>query len=365
MLAFLPILVMASTTYNWGIIGCGLISADFAKALQKSSRSNIIACAARRLESAQQFAKDFDIPLINAYSSYDDVCSNPKVDIIYVGTIHPMHCKSVITALQNGKHVLCEKPMGMNLRETEEMIATAKKNGVFLMEAMWTRFFPAYRKARELVTSGVIGDVVHYYADFGVKMPGPNEFRGARLWDNALGGGALLDIGCYVVNPLSWVFGPKMPRKMTVDGVMDKEHDVDATIGVTMMYSDRQYAQLSCTFLANTARERTISGTKGRVRIENEAHAPTKVTLWRDDGTLPGQVETFEFALPDKYATNFPNGEGMLYQIEAVTKCVDEGRLESPEYSWNEMLSTVRIMDEIRSQIGLKYPADSVIQSKL
>ena len=99
---------MATKTYNWGIIGCGLISSDFSKALLKSSRSKIVACAARKLEKAQQFAKDFGIPLINAYSSYDDVCTNPNVDVVYVGTIHPMHCKSVLTALKNNKHVLCE-----------------------------------------------------------------------------------------------------------------------------------------------------------------------------------------------------------------------------------------------------------------
>jgi len=355
---------MASPTYNWGIIGCGLISTDFAKALQKSPRCNIVACAARKIEKAQQFADAFDIPRVHAVSSYDALCSNPDVDVVYVGTIHPMHCKSVVTALQNKKHVLCEKPMGMNLRETEEMVAAARENQVFLMEAMWTRFFPAYRRARELVTSGAIGDVVHYYGDFGVKMPGPNEFRGARLWDNALGGGALLDIGCYAVNPLSWVFGPKLPRKMTVDGVLDSEHGVDSTVAVTIMYGDRQYAQLSCTFLANSARERTISGTKGRVRIENEAHAPTRVTWWKDTES-GGESQSFEYPLPGKYATNFPRGEGMLYQLEAVVQCLDEGRLESPEYSWNEMLSTVRIMDEIRKQIGLKYPADSLVASKL
>lgn len=254
-----------------------------------------------------------------------------------------------------------QKPMGMNLRETEEMIAAARRNHVFLMEAMWSRFFPAYRKARELVTSGAIGDVVHYYADFGVQMPGPNDPRGPRLWDNKLGGGALLDIGCYVVNPLSWIFGPKLPRTMSVDGTVDKEHAVDSMVAMTMMYDDRQYAQLSCTFMADTARERTISGTKGRVRIEAEAHAPTGVTWWKEDGT----TEKFEFAMPCKYETNFPRGEGMLYQVEAVVKCLDEGRVECPEYSWNEMLSTMRIMDEMRKRIGLKYPADSKVHSKL
>ena len=251
--------------------------------------------------------------------------------------------------------------MGMNLRETEEMINSARKNHVFLMEAMWTRFFPAYRKARELVTSGAIGDVVHYYADFGVKMPGPDEFRGARLWDNRLGGGALLDIGCYIVNPLSWIFGPKLPRTMRVDGTVDKQHAVDSMVAMTMLYDDHQFAQLSCTFMVNSAQERTISGTKGRVRMESPAHAPTKVTWWKEDGA----VETFEYAMPDKYETNFPRSEAMLYQIQAVTKCLDEGRVESPEYSWNEMLSTMRIMDEMRRQIGLKYPADSRAHSKL
>lgn len=259
-----------------------------------------------------------------------------------------------------------QKPMGMNLQETELMINTAREHQVFLMEAMWSRFFPAYRKARELVTSGAIGDVVHFYADFGVKMPGPKEDRGPRLWNNKLGGGALLDIGCYIVNPLSWIFGPKMPRILNVNGVLDQEHAVDAIVAATMMYDDKQYAQISCTFLSNTAQERTISGTKGRVRLESPSHAPTKVTWTKEDGS----VQTFVFATgwstpTGKYETNFPMGECMVYQIEATIKCLDEGRLECPEYTWAEMISTMRIMDEMRRQIGLKYEADSKVHSKL
>eukprot|EP00486_Rosalina_sp_Unknown_P003463 CAMPEP_0201567828 /NCGR_PEP_ID=MMETSP0190_2-20130828/8511_1 /ASSEMBLY_ACC=CAM_ASM_000263 /TAXON_ID=37353 /ORGANISM="Rosalina sp." /LENGTH=172 /DNA_ID=CAMNT_0047988251 /DNA_START=24 /DNA_END=539 /DNA_ORIENTATION=+ len=172
---------MASdNTYNWGIIGCGLISFDFTNALKKSERCKVVACGARQLEKSKNFAKQFDIPIYNAYDNYDAVSNDPNVDIVYIGTIHPSHYKSVVNALNNGKHVLCEKPIGMNASETSEMIEAARKNNRFLMEGMWTRFFPAYRKARELIQNGEIGDIIHYYGDFGVLMPSAKDVP--RLW---------------------------------------------------------------------------------------------------------------------------------------------------------------------------------------
>ena len=153
--------------YNWGIIGCGNCSHDFCNVLLNHPRSNIIACGARSLSKSQSFAAKFNIPSSNAYSSYSQVSQNPNVDIIYVGTIHPNHYESVITSLNNGKHVLCEKPVSMNTSQLQQMIKTAKENNKFFMEGLWTRFFPSFRQARKWVNNGVIGDVTAYFADLG------------------------------------------------------------------------------------------------------------------------------------------------------------------------------------------------------
>lgn len=254
----------------------------------------------------------------------------------------------------------------MNASETQEMIDAARKNNVFFMEGMWTRFFPAYRKARELIKNGAIGDVIHYYGDFGVRMPSGEEVP--RLWLNKLGGGAILDLGCYAVNPLSWIFGPKQPKKLNVTGIVDKKYNIDTICGATLIYNDKQYAQLSVNFYCNTFQERLISGTKGKIRIESPAHAPTKITLYQNGDTQETMrdivsIQTFTFNVPNKYITKFPGSEGMIYQIEETVKCLDEGRNESLNYTWNEMLSTMKIMDQMRQQIGLKYSQD--LKSKL
>ena len=356
--------------YNWGIIGCGSISFDFTSALKKSSRCKVVSCGARQLEKAKNFAKQFDIPIYAAYDNYDAVSKDPNVDIVYIGTIHPSHYKSVVAALNNGKHVLCEKPIGMNVAETSEMVEAARKNNKFLMEAMWTRFFPAYRKARELIENGVIGDIRHYYGDFGIAMPSPDD--APRIWLNKLGGGGILDIGCYPINPLSWIFGPKLPKKINSTGIIDPKHNIDTIMGVTLIYNDKQYAQISTTFYGNTFQERLITGTKGKIRIEAPSHCPTKITLYQH-GTTPEtarddvSVKTWEFKVPYNYKTMFPGSEGLVYEIDEVVQCLDEGRIESPNYTHNEILSTMKIMDEIRKQMGLRYPQDDNdnIKSKL
>lgn len=350
------------TVYNWGIIGCGKISADFAQCLKHHSRSKIVACGARSLSKSRKFAKKFDIPTYNAYDSYDAVSKDPNVDIVYIGTIHPSHCKSVIFALNNNKHVLCEKPIGMNAKETQSMIDAAHKNQCFLMEAMWTRFFPAIKKVRQLIKEDAIGEIVSFYNGFGVLMPSASEVP--RLWEKQLGGGAILDLGCYTVNPLTWIFGPRMPSKIAAAGYVDKEHGIDSISAATVIYSDtKSLGQINCQFYGTSFEEFLIVGKKGRIRVEKPAHCPRKITIETD-----GQKQSFEFKNNENVMNgnwNFPGSEGLIYQIQAVTQCLDEGRTQCPEYTLDEMLVTMKIMDEIRRQVGVQYKQDAFVKSKL
>jgi len=148
---------------------------------------------------------------------------------------------------------------------------------------------------------------------------------------------------------------------MSVSGVVDKKFKIDTVFGATMVFNEKQSAQINCNLYTDSFMERLISGTKGRIRLHSPGHRSTKVTLSLNDGT----EQSFEFAVPNEYATNFGGSAGMIYEVEEVVKCLDEGRTQSPEYGWDEMLSTMRIMDEIRKQLGLTYEADKRIKSKL
>eukprot|EP01084_Bolivina_argentea_P101267 181595_1 len=248
-----------STVYNWGIIGCGKCASAFAPVLQQLyKRSNLVACGARTLSKAQHFAKKFGIPQNNAYANYESVSSDPNVDIVYIATINSSHYTTVINALNNKKHVLCEKPIGINYIETKEMVETARRNKRFLMEAMWTRFFPAYRKVRELINNNSIGTVISFYADFGREI---TQTDSPRLYDNKLGGGSVLDLGCYVINPLSMLFGCKMPSQIKAVGIIDKESNVDICCNASVVYDDtKQFAQFSCSVCSHTFEEWHIIG---------------------------------------------------------------------------------------------------------
>eukprot|EP01083_Nonionella_stella_P249607 862931_1 len=142
-----------------------------------------------------------------------------------------------------------------------------------------------------------------------------------------------------------------MPQKISVSGVVDKKYNIDTIIGATLVYNDRQYAQISCNFIANSFQERLITGMKGRIRIEAPSHAPTKITVYINAPPPArgiSEIKTFEFSIPGAYDTIFPNSQGMIYQIEEVIKCLDEGRKESPNYTIAEMVTTMKIMDEMR-----------------
>lgn len=351
--------------YNWGILGCGKISNDFANCLDKHPRAKIVACAARSKASAQNFAKTFEIGTY--YGSYDELARDKNVDVVYVGTIHPAHYKLTLSCLNNGKHVVCEKPMGMNSKEVGEMIDCAVKNKRFLLEGMWTRFFPVVRRVRSLIfEENAIGDVVSFSGSFGVAMPSIEE--APRLWDIKLGGGGILDLGCYVVAPLSLVFGTQYPKEIKAMGTI--VNGIDTMMSASLKYSDTQFANIGCNFYCNTPEVHDITGTKGRIRIESPSHAPTSFEITRfgnsdekrdDVGKRDVISKTREeFALPKGFRTDFvfSNSEGFYYEVDAVTKCLDKGLIQSPDFTHKEILITNQIMDELRKQIGVKYPQD-------
>ncbi|KAF4133219.1 NAD-binding Rossmann fold oxidoreductase family [Phytophthora infestans] len=162
-----------NTPLRWGILGCGRISHTFASNLKPLKTAIFHACAARSLDKAQEFANKHGIS--NAYDSYETLCSDPDVDIVYIGTLHPTHCDLALLALNHGKHVLVEKPMAMNAKEAETVITLAQQKRLFFMEGMWARFFPAVRFVRQVIEEGGIGDVHHMHSAFGVAFKADND----------------------------------------------------------------------------------------------------------------------------------------------------------------------------------------------
>ncbi|GMF50872.1 unnamed protein product [Phytophthora fragariaefolia] len=284
-----------------------------------------------------------------AYDSYEGLCSDPEVDVVYIGTLHPWHCEHAKLALNHGKHVLVEKPMAMNAKQSASLIALAREKKLFLMEGMWTRFFPSIRFVRRLLEDNEIGEVRHVHAEIGYPFP-KNE---ARLWKNELGGGGLLDIGIYPLAFATMVFGTK-PEKVTSAGTLN-DGGVDIHNSVTLQYSDHRFATIEYSMLVQLSETVTISGTTGRIHIHTPAHLATEVSVIRS--VEPGKEEskTTKFPWPSPDA----GYSGFLHEGEAVTKAIQNNQLEAEEYSLEESLGVMTIMDKIRKDIGLAYPADA------
>ncbi|KAI9908756.1 hypothetical protein PsorP6_002881 [Peronosclerospora sorghi] len=344
----------SSPVLHWGFLGCGRIASDFASALTSLPNVKLYACAARSMPHAKAFAAKHGMP--NAYDSYQGLVSDPRVDIIYIGTLHPWHYEHTILALTHGKHVLVEKPMGMNVGQVTRAIALAREKKLFLMEGMWTRFFPAIRYVRELLANKEIGDVRHVYAAFGVEV----ETDNVRLWQKELGGGGLLDVGIYPLAFASMVFGAK-PDKIKSAGKLS-DGGVDVYNSITLEYSDLRFATIEYSMLTTLDEIVTITGSKGRIHVPAPAHTATEVRVikYLDDGSQNETKTLFPLPVPDSQVTfNYRGSQGFLYEAEAVMKAIESKKLETDEYPLNESLQIMTIMDQIRKELGLVYLADS------
>lgn len=344
---------MQTPQLRWGFLGCGRISNDFATAIQSLESVAFQACAARSLDQAQSFAAQFGVK--QAYGSYKELCGDPDVDIVYVGTLHPSHFEHTKLALERGKHVLVEKPMAMNAKQATEMIALARKKNLFLMEGMWTAFFPAIRFVRQLLEEKEIGDIHHVHAGKGFAFARDNQ----RLWKKELGGGGMMDTGVYLLAMVAMVLGVN-PEKVTAVGKLDGE-GIDVFNAVTLEYEGDRFATVEYSMLVEMAETVTITGSKGRIFIHPPFHTATDVTVTKylDSGE---QTEKFSFPLPvvgSDASFNYRRSEGFLYEAQAVVKAIRTESLECSEHPLEKTLGVLKIMDGIRSQLGLQYAADA------
>ncbi|XP_004415144.1 PREDICTED: trans-1,2-dihydrobenzene-1,2-diol dehydrogenase [Odobenus rosmarus divergens] len=330
---------------RWGIVSVGLISSDFTTVLRTLPRSEhqVVAVAARDLSRAKEFARKHDIP--KAYGSYEELAKDPNVEVVYIGTQHPQHKAAVLLCLAAGKAVLCEKPMGVNAAEVREMVAEARSRGLFLMEAIWTCFFPAVQALRSAVSQGILGDLRVARAEFGKDLT-----HVPRAIDRAQAGGALLDIGIYCVQFISMVFGGQKPEKISAMGRLH-ETGVDDTVTVLLQYPGEIHASFTCSISAQLSNMAFVSGTKGMAQILNPFWCPTELVV-------KGEHEEFPLPPTPSKEFNFTNGAGMVYEAKHVRECLRKGLKESPVIPLAETELLADILEEVRKAIGVTFPQD-------
>lgn len=330
---------LSDRSIRWGIIGTGNIAHHFANGLKVVPDAELVAVGSRSIEKANAFGDEFDVA--RRYGSYAELVADPEVDVIYVSTPHQDHKASTLLCLEAGKPVLCEKPFAINAGEAREMVESARSKGLFLMEAMWTRFRPAMVKVRELIDGGDLGEVRFLSANIGWKSQYDPEFR---LFNPDLGGGALLDGGVYPVSFASMVLGtPNAIASVATLG----ETNVDEQNAIALAYPSGAVASLGVTIQASPISIGLILGTKGRIEIHHDWHRPEGLTFT----PYGGEPQRFDY----------PQTEGNGYQYEAIEvgRCLREGLLESPVMTLDETLSIMETMDTLRAQWGVRYPMES------
>jgi predicted dehydrogenase len=326
---------------RWGILGCGHIAAKFANDLQYVEGARLVAAGSRSQTVAADFSKKFSIPHI--HGSYDALVKDEEVDVIYVASPHGLHHEHVLLCLEHKKAVLCEKAFAINSRQAMEMIDKAKEEKVFLMEALWSKFTPQYNIVQQMLKEGKLGDLQGMITNFGFipELPYPD-----RLYDEALGGGSLLDIGIYNVFMTLSVLGRPDQIEACIKSVST---GVDEQCAATFRYNNGMIAQLFSTFSANLATEADIFGNQGRIRLTPRFYNPTTAVI----EYYPGRIDSKQI-IPHHSEPGF----GYQFQARHVGSCLREGLTESSIMSFGDTLLIMETLDRIRASAGLKYSVD-------
>jgi predicted dehydrogenase len=325
------------STYRWGIAGPGGIATAFAEGMRDVTGGAMVAVGSRSAERAEAFASRFEIP--RHHGSYEDLAADPDVDVVYVATPHSRHAADTVLFLGAGKHVLCEKPFALNATQAREMAASAAANGRFAMEAMWSRFLPAYEALDAVLAEQRIGEPLMVEADFGFRSPvDPTH----RHFDLGQGGGALLDLGVYPVQLSSLVLG-------TPDVVVAQGHvgstGVDEQVAAVLHHPGGGLGVVKAAIRTSMSCTARIAGTDGWVQLPAFMHCPDHLTVFDGAG---------EQVIDARW-----EGQGLRFQVDEVHRCLDAGLVESPRMPLEESIAIAATMDAIRAQIGVRYPGET------
>lgn len=324
---------------SWAILGTGKIANRFAEALNHLPEdARLLAVGSRRQETAEAFGERYGVP--RRYDSYEKVAADPDVDIVFIGTPGVFHLRDVSMCLEAGKHVLCEKALTINALEAEEMIRLARRKERFLMEAMWTRFFPIHVRIRELLHEDAIGQVNGMTINFIAQVPYDLD---SRFFDIDLGAGVLLDIASYGVSWASSLFG----EAEAVTGLATfGESGADYQTALVLRYPEGKLVNLITSQVSYDVKDAVIFGSDGKIEVHAPWYKPTRMTLHKK-GKAPAEIlmplETYN---------------GYEYEALEVMNCIRAGKLESEVMPLDESLSIMKTLDTVREQWNFKYPIE-------
>ncbi len=324
------------TTFKLGIIGAGWIADQMGKTITPIPGYEVYAIASRSLEKAQAFAQRYGCTRI--YDSYDALVQDPDVDLVYIATPHSHHYAHTRLALEHGKPCLVEKAFTANAAEATQLLDFAHQKGIFITEAIWTRYMPLSRKIKEIMDSGVIGQPQILQASLCYNMK-----HKQRIFLPELAGGALLDVGVYALNFARMYFGTEIVRQVSNCVLGPTGMDMQECVSLT--YADGKMANLQSGALCLNDRRGIISGTEGYISVDN-INCPGRVEVWRN------------YELVATYDRPIEIVTGYEYQVFESKRCIEAGLLESPMMPHAETLSIMQQMDSLRREWGVRYPMD-------
>jgi predicted dehydrogenase len=347
---------------KWGIMGAGGIARVFANGVRFSRTGTVVAVASRTAGRGESLAEDFGIP--RRYASYEELLADREVEAVYISLIHPKHARWAIEAAAAGKHVLVEKPMAMNSLEAVSMIEAAQRSGVFLMEAFMYRCHPQMARLAEMIAGGAIGQVLMIRAAFSFAVAYDEN---SRLFNKEMGGGSILDVGCYPASMSRFIAGAAIgkpfadPVAIRACGVIGPG-GVDAYTAAAVEFPNGIIAELVCGIGCQIPIEVLVTGTKGRLALPNPwlPSSPVRTALkplpkdtkWPSEEIL---LYSHDRSEPEEIVVA---ADRDLYSYEADTVDRFIADRQAPAMSWQDSLGNMRLLDRWRDEIDLAYPQD-------
>ena len=326
---------LEAPSLNWGIAGPGWIAEQFTESVQAHTSQEIVAVGSRSAARAAIFAAKYSIPA--SHGSYQELVQDPNVEIVYVATPHPQHFEVAMAAIEAGKHVLVEKPMGITAEQVRLMTQATQAHNVFASEAMWTFFLPKFDVIAQLLEAGTLGKIVSVFAEYGEYFE-----EGHRIFDPALAGGPLMDLGSYPLAFVTRVLGA--PESVTAIG-SPHPSGVNGQISMLLGFSEGAQGTVSTNLYNFTPTEAVIVGTEATLRIDGLFNMPGGFSLRHKDG----RELRFE-------ASSGEHFEGLHFEAAAVARCIAAGLTQAPQRPLADTLKTLELADEVRRQTGIEFP---------
>lgn len=328
---------MQAPPLRWGILGSGWIAEKFIESTRAHTRQVIAAVGSRSQDKADRFANDWQIP--KAHDSYAALCADDSLDVIYVATPHNRHHEHMMMALRAGRNVLVEKPMALDHAQAAEMVALAHDKRLLLAEALWTYFLPKFDVLQQIIDADVLGEIRSVHTEYGEYFT-----RDHRIFDPALAGGPLLDLGTYPLSLLSKLLGP---AEQLVGLKQDDPSGVHGQLSIIMANAAGNQGTMSTTLYGLTPTNAAIVGSKATIRFGSEFNLPGPFDLISADGSRRLRYDE-------------PSGrhfEGLFYEAAEVARCVSAGALQTTSRPLDETLATMLLLDQIRLAVGVDFRA--------